>query len=258
MRTNTPPPTTCSTCRLRDICMPVGLTSQQMAQIDHMVSTRVKVPRGQVLFHAGGRFKSLYAVRTGFFKTTMGTSDGREQVTGFYMSGELLGLDGIVQSQYTCNARALEDADVCVLHMHELNDLMPYVPPLQQHLQKIMSREIVQEHDHMFLLGSQQAQARVASFLRNLLHRLHQRGQAADELLLRMTREEMGSYLGLTIETISRTLSKLAQSGVIAVNQRHVRILQPQVLHDLAEHTHISGCTSPKTSAVNLHTDYVR
>jgi CRP/FNR family transcriptional regulator, anaerobic regulatory protein len=244
MQTTTLPPTTCSTCRLRDVCMPVGLTSQQMAQIDHMVSTRVKVPRGRLLFRAGGQFKSLYSVRTGFFKTTIGTSDGREQVTGFYMSGELLGLDGIVQSQYTCNARALEDADVCVLHMHELNDLMAYVPPLQQHLQKIMSREIVQEHDHLFLLGSMQAQARVASFLLNLLHRLHQRGQAANELLLRMTREEMGSYLGLTIETVSRTLSKLAKSGVIAVDQRHIRVLQSQALHDLAEHIHVTSCES--------------
>lgn len=247
------PKTTCSSCRLRDICMPVGLTAKEMAMVDTTVSTRLKILRGELLFRAGGRFKSLYTVRTGFFKTSVGTADGREQVSGFYMAGELLGLDGMAQEQHTCTARALEDSEVCVLHVQLINDLARQVQTLQHHVQKVMSREIVHDHDHLFLLGSMRADARIATFLLNLLTRLHARGQAQDELLLRMTREDMGSYLGLTIETVSRTLSKLAKSGVIALNQRHVRVLQHDALRYLAEHDDAPACKQPVLPSHSAH-----
>lgn len=246
--------TTCSSCRLRDICMPLGLSSKEMALIDQMVSTRLKIARGEPLFRIGGRFKSLYSIRSGFFKTTVSTPDGREQVSGFYMAGELLGLDGLADEQHTCTARALEDSEVCVLHVQLINELAHDVHALQSHVQKIMSREIAHDHDHLFLLGSMRADARVASFLLNLLARLHARGQAQDELLLRMTREEMGSYLGLTIETVSRTLSKLAKNGLITVNQRSVRVLQPEALHYLAEHEDTPVCRQPILPSHSLHT----
>lgn len=222
--------------------MPVGLNSQQMTLIDQMVSTRVKVLRGQVLFRAGGVFKSLYVVRTGFFKTVVSTADGREQVSGFYMSGELMGLDGIGLERYACTAVALENTDVCVLHMDELNALGRSIPELQWHVQKIMSREIVRDHDLFFLLGSMKAQGRIASFLINLLTRLHARGQAGDAVLLRMTREEIGSYLGLTIETVSRTLAKLARQGIINVQLKEIRILNVPALHQLAQHEDQGDC----------------
>ncbi len=237
--------TTCSSCRLRDLCMPVGLSAKEMALIDKMVSTRLKIARGEPLFRTGGRFKSLYTIRSGFFKTSVSTAHGREQVTGVYMAGELLGLDGIAQEQHNCTAHALEDSEVCVLHVKLINELAHDVHALQHHVQKIMSREIVHDHDHLFLLGSMKSDARVATFLLNLLSRLHARGQAPNELLLRMTREDIGSYLGLTIETISRTLSKLAKSGVIAVDQRHIRVLQPEALHYLAEHEDAPVCKQP-------------
>jgi CRP/FNR family transcriptional regulator, anaerobic regulatory protein len=237
--------TTCSSCRLRDICMPVGLSSKEMALIDRMVSTRLKIVRGEPLYRTGGRFKSLYSIRSGFFKTSVSTADGREQVSGFYMAGELLGLDGMAGEQHTCTARALEDSEVCVLHVQLINDLSHEVHALQHHVQKIMSREIVHDHDHLFLLGSMRADARVATFLLDLLTRLHARGQAQDELLLRMTREEIGSYLGLTIETVSRILSKMAKIGIIAVKQRKVRVLQPEALHYLAEHDDAPVCKQP-------------
>jgi CRP/FNR family transcriptional regulator, anaerobic regulatory protein len=237
--------TACSSCRLRDLCMPVGLSAKEMALIDTMVSTRLKIARGEPLFRTGGRFKSLYTIRSGFFKTTVSTADGREQVSGFYMAGELLGLDGIAQDRHNCTARALEDSEVCVLHVQLINELAHDVHALQHHVLKVMSREIAHDHDHLFLLGSMKSDARVATFLLNLLTRLHARGQAPNELLLRMTREDIGSYLGLTIETISRTLSKLAKNGVIAVDQRHVRVLQPDALHYLAEHEDAPACKQP-------------
>jgi CRP/FNR family transcriptional regulator, anaerobic regulatory protein len=237
--------TACSSCSLRELCMPVGLSATEMALVDKLVSTRLKIARGEPLFRTGGRFKSLYTIRSGFFKTSISTADGREQVSGFYMSGELLGLDGIALAQHNCTARALEDSEVCVLHVQLINELAHNVHALQHHVQKLMSREIVHDHNHLFLLGSMKADARVATFLLNLLSRLHARGQAQNELLLRMTREDIGSYLGLTIETISRTLSKLVKSGVIAVDQRHVRVLQPDTLHYLAEHEDVRSCKQP-------------
>lgn len=237
--------TACSSCRLRDVCMPVGLSSMEMAKIDQLVSTRVKYKAGELLYRAGARFKSLYAVRTGFFKTTAVSAGGREQVSGFYMGGELLGLDGMADDQHTCTARALEDSEVCVLHVQLINQLAHEVQALQMHVQKMMSKEIVQDHDHLFLLGSMRSEARVASFLLNFLTRLHNRGQAAGELVLRMTREKIGSYLGLTIETVSRTLSKFVKSGILAVDQRRVRVLDPQALHNLAEHESAPLCQQP-------------
>ncbi len=247
--------THCATCRLRDVCMPTGLNAQQMALIDRMVSTRVRIARAQVLYRATGVFKSLYVVRTGFFKTTISAPDGHDQVSGFYMAGELLGLDGIGSSEYTCTAIALEDSDVCVLHMQDLNTLSQEIPALQWHVQKIMGREIVRDHDLFFLLGSMRAQGRIASFLLNLLTRLHARGQAGDAVHLRMTREEIGSYLGLTIETVSRTLTKLVRKGVISLQLKEVRILDLPALHQLAQHADDSDCqhhpllATPKATA---------
>jgi CRP/FNR family transcriptional regulator, anaerobic regulatory protein len=235
-------PTHCTSCRLRDLCMPTGLNTQQMNLIDRMVSTRVKVSRGQSLFRASAVFKSLYVVRTGFFKTIVATADGREQVSGFYMAGELMGLDGIVQAHYVCSAIALEDSDVCVLHMEELNALSSKIPELQWHVQKIMSREIVRDHDLFFLLGSMHAEGRIANFLINLLTRLQQRGQSGNALHLRMTREEIGSYLGLTIETVSRTLSKLSRQGLISLQLKDLCILDLPALHQLAQHADHDDC----------------
>ncbi len=236
MRPPTTTTTNCTSCRLRNICMPMGLNSQKMALIDHMVSTRVKVLRGDVLFRASATFKSLYVVRTGFFKTIVNTANGREQVSGFYMSGELMGLDGIGASHYVCTAVALEDSDVCVLHMDELNALGQTIPELQRHVQKIMSREIVRDHDLFFMLGSMRAEGRIASFLLHLLERLHARGQSGDALHLRMTREEIGSYLGLTLETVSRSLSKLVRNGLISLQLKEVRILNLPALHQLVQY----------------------
>ncbi len=245
MQSHFTPKTACSSCRLRDICMPTGLSASEMVLIDQLISTRLKLKRGEVLYQTGRPFKSLYVVRTGWFKTTVSLSDGREQVSGFYMGGELLGLDGIAQDQHTCTARALEDSEVCVLHVQAINTLSRDVHALQSHVQKLMSREIVHDHNHLFLLGNMRAESRVASFLLNLLTRLHLRGQSAAELSLRMTREEIGSYLSLTLETVSRMVSKMARDGVIAVDQRQVRVLRPDLLHRLAEHDASDRCQQP-------------
>ncbi len=220
----------CSNCNLRELCMPVGLSPDQMDRIDEMVATRRKIKRGTALFRNGEAFTSLYAIRTGFFKTSVATEDGRDQVTGFQMAGEIIGLDGIVNDQHSCDAIALEDAEVCVMPYSKLEELSREVNALQHHVHKVMSREIVREHGVMLLLGSMRAEERLAAFLLNLVQRLHARGFSQSELVLRMTREEIGSYLGLKLETVSRTFSRFAEDGVIEVKQRHVRILDTNKL----------------------------
>ena len=205
--------------------MPLGLSESEMEQVDDVVSTRRKIARGDHLFRNGDKFNALFAIRTGFFKTRISAEDGRDQVTGFQMAGEIIGLDGIVSDHHTCDAVALEDAEVCVMPFDRIEELSREITSLQRHVHKIMSREIVRENGVMLLLGSMRAEERLAAFLLNLVQRLHARGFSQTELVLRMTREEIGSYLGLKLETVSRTFSKFVDDGLVEVKQRHVRIL---------------------------------
>jgi CRP/FNR family transcriptional regulator len=215
----------CSSCNLRELCLPVGLSPEDLERLDGMVATRKHVPRGDALFRSGDRFQSLYAVRTGFFKTCVSSEDGRDQVTGFQMAGELLGLDGIGGDRHACDAVALEDSQVCVIPFGQLEQLSRDFGTLQHQLHRIMSREIVRDHGVMLLLGSMRAEERLAAFLLNLTQRLQARGFSGSSVVLRMTREEIGSYLGLKLETVSRTFSKFQEENLLEVKQRQIRIL---------------------------------
>lgn len=220
----------CSACNLRELCLPVGLSDDEMSSLDNMVSTRRSVKRGESLFHSGDPFAALYAVRTGFFKTVVSATDGREQVTGFQMAGELIGLDGISNDRHSCDAVALEDSQVCLIPYGQLESLSREFTLLQHQFHKIMSREIVRDHGVMLLLGSMRAEERLAAFLLNLTQRLQARGFSASALVLRMTREEIGSYLGLKLETVSRTFSKFQDEGYLEVKQRDIRIIDQDAL----------------------------
>ena len=170
--------TACSNCNLRELCLPFGLEPNEMERLDTLVSNRRRLKRGEYLYRVGDTFDAIFAIRSGFFKTDVLIEDGRDQVTGFQMGGELLGLDGISTEQHTCNAIALEDSDICAIPFSQMEAL---------------SREI--------------------------------RGYSHAEFFLRMTREEIGSYLGLKLETVSRTFSRFQEDGHIAVQQKHIRIL---------------------------------
>lgn len=223
----------CSGCNLRELCLPVGMSDQQLNQLEQMVSMRRSIARGEALFRSGETFSALFAVRTGFFKTCVTSEDGRDQVTGFQMAGELLGLDGIGTERHTCDAMALEDSQVCVIPFHQLEELSREFSDLQRQLHRVMSREIVRDHGVMLLLGSMRAEERLAAFLLNLTQRLRARGFSATELVLRMTREEIGSYLGLKLETVSRAFSKLQDDGALEVKQRQIRVLDTAALQAL-------------------------
>lgn len=223
----------CSSCNLRELCMPLGLTHDELERVDSLVASRRRVKRGTSLFRNGDKFTSLYAIRTGFFKTCITSEDGRDQVTGFQMAGEVVGLDGIVNDRHTCDAIALEDADVCLMPFDRIEELSNEIQGLQRHVHKIMSREIVREHGVMLLLGSMRAEERLAAFLLSLAQRLQVRGFSSSSLVLRMTREEIGNYLGLKLEAVSRTFSKFHDDGLLDVKQRDIHILGQEGLQRL-------------------------
>lgn len=226
----------CSQCNLRELCLPFGLSEHEISKLDKMVASRRRVKRGQHLYRAGAGFEAIYAIKTGFFKTDVLLEDGRDQVTGFQMAGEILGMDGISTEAHTCNAVALEDSEVCVIPFSQLEGLSRELQTLQRHFHKVMSREIVRDHGVMMLLGTMRAEERLAAFLLNLSQRFTARGYSAQEFHLRMTREEIGSYLGLKLETVSRAFSHFQEAGHIAVQQKHIRIIDLTALKKLLAH----------------------
>jgi CRP/FNR family transcriptional regulator len=228
--------TACSNCNLRELCLPLGLNDLELARVDELISSRKRLKRGEHLYRAGQPFDAIYAIRSGFFKTDILVEDGRDQVTGFQMTGELLGLDGISSEAHTCNAVALEDSEVCTIPFSQLEGMSREIHTLQHHFHKVMSREIVRDHGVMMLLGMMRAEERLAAFLLNLSQRFTARGYSPAEFNLRMTREEIGSYLGLKLETVSRGFSRFQEDGLIAVQQKHVRILNTQGLKKLMTH----------------------
>ena len=228
--------TACSNCNLRELCLPYGLSKEELERLDDLVSTRRRVKRGEHLYRAGEPFDAIYAIRSGFFKTDVLLEDGRDQVTGFQMAGELLGLDGISTEFHTCNALALEDSEICSIPFSRLENLSREMKTLQRHFHKVMSREIVRDHGVMMLLGTMRAEERLAAFLLNLSQRFTARGFSHTDFYLRMTREEIGSYLGLKLETVSRAFSRFQEEGLISVQQKHICILNIPGLKALMNH----------------------
>ena len=219
--------TQCSSCHLRDLCLPCGMVG---ADVERLKFSRRKVKAGQPLYRAGDKFLSVYAVRSGTFKSSLMLSDGREQVSGFSMAGELLGLDGLAHGDHASTATALEDTEVCSIPYADLNLLATQNVGIQHVVSRLMSREIVREHTLMLLLGSMNAEERLAAFLLNLSQRLKARGYSGTEFHLRMSRAEIGSYLGMKLETVSRTFSHFQEQRLLEVDKRHIRIVDMEGL----------------------------
>jgi CRP/FNR family transcriptional regulator len=217
--------TPCSSCNLRELCLPCGLNANDIASLDNLGFARRRSAVGEVLYAEGDRFQNIHAVRVGTFKSSLMLADGREQVSGFFMAGELLGLDGVATGRHASTATALEDTEVCAIPYTKLSELAATGgTQMQQIVVRLMSREIVREHSLMLLLGSMTADERLAAFLLNLSQRMKARGFSHREFHLRMSRAEIGSYLGLKLETVSRSFSAFQRKGFLEVNKRHVRI----------------------------------
>ncbi|MEI7841861.1 MAG: fumarate/nitrate reduction transcriptional regulator Fnr [Gallionellaceae bacterium] len=227
---NNPTQIACSSCNLREFCLPADFTEDEVLQLDQLSSIKRSYRRGDYLYRSGSKFASLYAIRTGFFKTQVLHEDGREQVTGFQMPGEIIGFEAISTDLHSCDAVALEDSEICELPFDKLEELSRQLPTLQRHLHKIMSREIVRDQGIMLLLGSMRAEERLAAFLLNLSQRFAARGYSSTSFRLRMTRQEIGSYLGLKLETVSRTLSSFQEAKLIEVQNKSIELLDLPLL----------------------------
>ena len=228
---------TCTKCSSKQRCLPYGLDERSVAQVDRIIGKRHWVERNELLLRVGEPFRCLYIIHGGQFKTFRDNAHGKQHVMVFHMAGEILGMSAISTGIHDSNAMALEDSEVCERPFAHMEELGQNIPSLQTHFFRLMSREIVRDQGVMLLLGNMRAEERLAAFLLNLSNRLYSRGFAANDFILRMSREEIGSYLGLKLETVSRTLSKFHHEGLILVEHKHIKILDPQALKKM-----VSGC----------------
>lgn len=214
----------CFNCYHEEMCLSCAVAESDVQRLDALKFGYRKVKMGQALYRDGERFQFIYIVRSGTFRSNLLLADGREQVNGFYMNGDTMGLDGIAYGAHASSATALEDAEVCVISYASLTEMTTSNTGQQQLLGRLMSRELLREHGLMMLLGSMNSEERLAAFLLNLSHRLQVRGYSASEFHLRMSRAEIGSYLGMTLETVSRTFSAFQQLRLLEVDKRFVRL----------------------------------
>jgi CRP/FNR family transcriptional regulator len=222
---------------MHQLCLPMGLNDTDINRLDQIIGRRRRISRDESLYRMEDPFRNLYAIRFGHFKTYQINPSGEQQITGFQMAGELLGMDAISADRHHCEAVALEDSEVCEIPFPRLEELFGQIPMLLHHFHRIMSQEITREQNVMLLLGNMRAEQRFAVFLINMSSRYSTRGYSSTSFQLRMSREDIGNYLGLTIESISRLLSRFKKQGWLEVDKREVIILDPLMLKALAAGT---------------------
>ena len=215
----------CGQCTLRQLCLPAGIGADDMGRLDRIVKRRRPVALKQTLFASGSDSKNLYVARSGSFKTVAFSEDGQEQVLGFHLPGELIGLDALGVGYHRCDAIALEPAAVCEVPLDDLEEVAAQVPGLQHQLLRVIGRGMGLDQDHMEMLGRRQASGRVLLFLHGLAERYRVLGHPANLIVLPMSREDIANYLGLVVETVSRSFSRLQDEGVIMVHGRQINIL---------------------------------
>lgn len=229
-----PESTRCSTCMLNNLCLPIGVHSNDIAKFDEVVSERLRIPKGEALFLQGDRSVAIYGIRFGSIKTQLEDAGGQIQVTGFLLPGEVVGIDGFVNTTQLSNAIALEDTEVCVARIEDMDRVAAQVPAVQHQLRRLTSEEIKRSQQLVMSLGVLRSEQRLAAFLLNLSQRLAALGYSPSEFILRMSREEIGNYLGLTLETVSRLFSRFARENLIRIHQREVQILDLNTLRQVS------------------------
>ena len=226
----------CQNCSLYDLCLPMGLETSDLNRLDKVIKRSQSINRNNLLFRMGEPLKSIYAIRSGSFKTYLTNPDGTEQIIGFSLPGELLGMDAISEDKHTCTTKALETSSVCEIPFERLESLAREIPNLQHQLLRLMSKEIQQDQNLMLLLAQMPAETRLASFLLGMSERLNKRGYAANEFNLSMSRGDIANLLGMAVETISRLLSHFQETGLLSVERKHITILKLDELRRLATH----------------------
>jgi CRP/FNR family transcriptional regulator len=224
----------CKDCSLYQLCLPVGIGEADLERLERIVRRRRPVARGEHLFRIGDTFRCFYAVRSGSVKSYTLLEDGREQITGFHLPGELVGLDAMAAGRHPCAARTLEVTSVCEIPFDEFERLWEQIPTLSRQMLRIMSREIANEQLQMTQLGQKSSEERLAAFLVGLSARFAQRGFSPTEFNLSMSRVDIGNYLGLAEETVSRLFTRFQELGVLSVVRKNVRIHDLERLRSLA------------------------
>lgn len=243
--------TACQSCNLHDLCLPLGLETGDIDKLNSIIKRSRPLQKNERLFNSGDSFNSIYAVRSGSIKTFSESEQGDEQITGLYLPGELLGLDAIHGGEHPCTAIALETTSLCEIPFNTLEDLSSEIPGLHHQLFRIMSKEISDDQTLLMLMAQKSADEKLAAFLVNLSSRLKQRNFSETEFNLSMSRKDIGNYLGLTIETISRTFSRFQSEGILSTQRKYVNIHQLDTLKELAGlsgHCPQTDCPSKKTS----------
>jgi CRP/FNR family transcriptional regulator, anaerobic regulatory protein len=224
----------CGHCSLHQLCLPAGISGQELEQLDEIVRKRRPLARNERLFHYGDALGSVYVARDGAFKTISVTREGDETVVGFHLPGELIGLDALADGQHRCEAIALVDSIVCEIPFERLTEVASHIPGLQQQLMRVIGRSLGRDQDHMAMLLRRQAHERLAMFLVGLRERLGVLGQRNDLFRLPMSREDIAAYLGLALETVSRSFGRLQDDGMVHVHGRSLEVLNPAALHACA------------------------
>jgi CRP/FNR family transcriptional regulator len=225
----------CSTCMMGHVCLPTGMPAHEIEQLDALVTERIRVEKGQPLYRHNEHLNALFGLRSGSIKTLLEEANGSQQITGFFLPGEIVGLDGMIEGRHSSSAIAMEDSEVCVVRLQDIDEISRFVPSLQHQVRRLMSKEIARSHQVLLALGSMRSEQRLAAFLSNLSQRLTILGYSPTDFMMRMSREEIGNYLGLTIETISRLFSRFARDGIIKINQREVKIVDMKALNELVD-----------------------
>lgn len=227
----------CGNCRLSSICLPLALESDDIQQLDDIIQRSKPLQKGQHLYREGDEFESVYAVRSGTLKAYKTTDDGREQVTGFYFPGEILGMDGISKNAHASSAKTLETSSVCEIPFASLSKLSALMPNLQRHFFQLMSREITEDQVLITLLSKNSADERVAALLLSISSRNARRKLSATHFRLPMSRVDIGNYLGLTVETVSRVLSRMHKLDILRVENKEIEILDMPGMRNIANLT---------------------
>lgn len=226
----------CQDCGFSQLCLPFSLSDQEMTKLDDIIQRKRPLHKGDMLFESGTPLKSLYAVRTGSFKTFTLTEQGEQQITGFHLPGDVIGFDAINTEQHASYAEALETGMICEIPYNNLEALLGQLPKLRQQMMRLMSQDIQADQQMLLLLNRKTAEQKLATFLNHLASRYGKRGFSSKEFRLSMTRSDIGNYLGLTVETISRLLSKLHKDQIVEVDGKLITINDAAALSQLAGH----------------------
>lgn len=226
----------CQDCGFSQLCLPFSLSDQEMTKLDDIIQRKRPLHKGDMLFESGAPLKSLYAVRTGSFKTFTLTEQGEQQITGFHLPGDVIGFDAINTEQHASYAEALETGMICEIPYNNLEALLGQLPKLRQQMMRLMSQDIQADQQMFLLLNRKTAEQKLATFLNHLASRYGSRGFSSKAFRLSMTRSDIGNYLGLTVETISRLLSKLHKDQIVEVDGKLITINDAAALSQLAGH----------------------